>query len=78
MSSEEDPMIRGILQQLDAARNGTYTKTLPELKKQWTRQLASIDDTLARQDLQPKERAQLEHRREQLQIILDSLEMRRF
>lgn len=77
MSGEDDPMIRGILQQLDSARSGIYTLTLPELKKQWIQKIASIDGTLVRDDLPTEERAKLEYRRDRLQVILDSLDAQR-
>lgn len=74
MVGDEDPMIRGILQQLDAARSGTYTLSLAELKKQWVQKLTSMDESLADDGLPPRQRAILEHRRDRMRTILDALD----
>jgi len=74
MISDEDPMIRGLLQQMEAVRSGIYTLSLAELKKQWVQQLASIEVSLADDNLSLEQRATLEHRRDRMRTILDSLD----
>ena len=74
IEEEQDPLIRGILQQVEGIRNGTYPATLADLHPQWEAKIKSIDDQLSSTDLQPDQRLKLEVRRDRLQAILDATE----
>ncbi|MDG1899301.1 MAG: PDZ domain-containing protein [Phycisphaerales bacterium] len=74
IEEEQDPLIRGILQQVEGIRNGTYPATLADLHPQWEAKIKSIDDQLSSTDLQPEQRLKLEVRRDRLQAILDATE----
>lgn len=72
IEQEEDPLIRGILQQVEGIRNGTYPATLDDLQPQWSAKIKSIDEMLSGSDLEPQQRSKLEIRRDRLQAILDA------
>ncbi|MAA51663.1 MAG: hypothetical protein CMJ41_01205 [Phycisphaerae bacterium] len=77
IQSEADPMIRGMLQQLEAAREGRYTMTLVELRAQLIEKLASLDATLLEGELPLEQRRMLERRRARMQELIDSVDPQR-
>lgn len=77
LQSEADPMIRGMLRQLEAAREGRYTMTLIELRAQMIEKLASLDATLLEGELPEDQRRMLERRRARMQELIDSADPQR-
>lgn len=76
MQSEQDHMIRGIMQQIEAVRDGRYTLTMVELRAQMIQKLTSLDATLLERDLPAAQRTLLEYRRVRLQELIDSTDPR--
>lgn len=76
IQAESDPVIRGILQQLEASRAGRYPLTPDEIRAQMIQKLGTLDTTLLRKDLTAEQREQLDQRREKLQKLIDSTDPR--
>ena len=77
LQTEADPMIRGILRQLEAAREGRYTMTIAQLRTQMIQKLTSLETALLEGDLPEEQRRILERRRVRLQELIDSADPQR-
>lgn len=77
LQTEADPMIRGILRQLEAAREGRYTMTMAQLRTQMIQKLTSLETALLEGDLPEEQRRILERRRVRLQELIDSADPQR-
>ena len=78
IQSEQDHMIRGIMRQIEAVRDGRYTLTMVELRAQMIQKITSLDATLLETDLPPSQRTLLEYRRVRLQELIDSTDPQRW